>query len=97
MNLSDNGPCFISKELAACLEEEEMTHTRGNPRHSQTQGKIERYHRTMKSVVKLQDYYQSEVLKKELAKFVEYYNNERVHESLDNLTPVDVHHRRHHE
>ena len=95
--LSDNGPCYISKELGAYLEEKEMTHTRGKPYHPQTQGKIERYHRTMKNVVKLQNYYQSEVLEREITRFVEYYNNERVHESLDNVTPADVYHGRHHE
>jgi putative transposase len=95
--LSDNGPCYISKELGAYLEEKEMTHTRGKPYHPQTQGKIERYHRTMKNMVKLQNYYQSEVLEREIARFVEYYNNERVHESLDNVTPADVYHGRHHE
>ena len=48
-----------------------MDHTRGKPYHPQTQGKIERYHRTMKNVVKLQNYYQSEVLEREIARFVE--------------------------
>ena len=95
--LSDNGPCYISKELGAYLEEKEMSHTRGKPYHPQTQGKIERYHRTMKNVVKLQNYYQSEVLEREIARFVDHYNNERVHESLDNVTPADVYHGRHHE
>jgi hypothetical protein len=55
-----------------------------------TQGKIERYHRSMKNVVKLQNYYSPEELEREIAQFVEYYNNERFHESLDNLTPMDV-------
>lgn len=74
-----------------------MAHTRGKPYHPQTQGKIERYHRTMKNVVKLQNYYQTEELERELEQFVDYYNNERVHESLDNVTPADVHHDRHRE
>ena len=55
-----------------------------------TQGKIERYHRSMKNVVKLQNYYSPEELERELTHFVEYYNNQRYHESLDNLTPMDV-------
>jgi len=95
--LSDNGPCYISKELGDYLAEHEMEHTRGKPYHPQTQGKIERYHRTMKNVVKLRNYYQPEVLEREIGKFVEYYNNERVHESLKNVTPADVYHDRHHE
>ncbi len=54
--LSDNGPCFISRELREYLSEREMKHTRGKPYHPMTQGKIERYHRTMKNVVKLKNY-----------------------------------------
>ena len=93
--LSDNGPCYISKELAAYLAEKEMVHTIGKPYHPQTQGKIERYHRTMKNVVKLRNYYLPDELERELDLFVEYYNNERVHEALDNVTPADVYHGRH--
>jgi len=95
--LSDNGPCYISKELAEYLDGKDMAHTRGAPYHPQTQGKIERYHRTMKNVVKLRNYYYPDELKRELERFVEYYNNERVHESLKNVTPADVYHGRHHE
>jgi transposase InsO family protein len=95
--LSDNGPCYISKELQEYLQEKEMAHTRGQPYHPQTQGKIERYHRTLKNVVKLRNYYQPEELERELAAFVRYYNEERVHEGLQNVTPADVYHGRHRE
>ena len=88
--LSDNGPCFISRELREYLSEREMKHTRGKPYHPMTQGKIERYHRTMKNVVKLKNYYLPWELEQEIGRFVEYYNHERVHESLGNLTPEDV-------
>ena len=62
--------------------------------HPQTQGKIERYHRTMKNVVKLDNYYCPEELISALEKFVKMYNNERYHESLQNLTPADVYYGR---
>ena len=55
-----------------------------------TQGKIERYHRSMKNVVNLQNYFSPEELEQEIVQFVDYYNNRRYHESLDNLTPMDV-------
>ena len=42
--LSDNGPCYISKELREWLQDRDMEHTRGAPYHPMTQGKIERYH-----------------------------------------------------
>lgn len=66
----------------------------GAPYHPQTHGKIERYHRTMKNVVKLENYYTPDQLRKSIQAFVDYYNNRRYHESLDNLTPADVYHGR---
>ena len=88
--LSDNGPCYLSKELKAYLKDNQMDHTRGAPYHPQTQGKIERYHRTMKNVVRLEYYYMPWELEKAIAQFVDHYNNHRYHESLDNCTPADV-------
>ena len=88
--LSDNGSCYLSKELGAFLSEFHIKHVRGRPAHPQTQGKIERYHRTMKNVVKLENYYSPDQLKYRLKEFVDYYNYQRYHESLDNLTPSDV-------
>ncbi len=85
--LSDNGPAYLSGELREYLSERRTAHTRGAPYHPQTQGKIERYHRTMKNVVKLQHYYFPSELEAALKDFVAYYNNERYHESLDNVTP----------
>ena len=92
--LSDNGPCYLSSELKDYLDDRGMDHTRGAPYHPQTQGKIERYHRTMKNVVKLHNYYVLSELEVEIGKFVDYYNNERYHESLDNVTPADMYHGR---
>jgi len=88
--LSDNGSCYISEELAEYLREQGMKHTRGAPYHPMTQGKIERYHRSMKNVITLQNYYFPGDLEKEIERFVEYYNNERYHEALNNMKPVDV-------
>ena len=88
--LSDNGSCYLSKDLKMFLERKHIEHTRGAPYHPMTQGKIERYHRSMKSIVKLQNYYSPWELDREIASFVEYYNHQRYHESLDYLTPADV-------
>ncbi len=55
-----------------------------------TQGKIERYHRSMKNIVKLEPYYSPWDLERAVARFVEYYNHRRLHEALDNVTPADV-------
>ena len=67
-----------------------MKQVHGKPLHPQTQGKIERYHRTMKNVVKLNHFYHPQELIEALEKFVDNYNNRRYHESLNNLTPADV-------
>jgi putative transposase len=88
--LSDNGSAYISKELKSYLAEKDIAHSRGRPHHPQTQGKIERYHRTMKNLITLQNYYAPWELEQELERFVHWYNNERYHESLGNLTPADV-------
>jgi len=92
--LSDNGPCYISSELKDYLNDKQMNHTRGAPYHPQTQGKIERYHRSMKNVIKLENYYLPWELEKVIAEWVEYYNNTRLHESLDNITPADMYYGR---
>jgi len=88
--LSDNGSCYIASDLKEYLAEARIDHIRGQPYHPMTQGKIERYHRTMKNVVKLENYYMPWELEQRISEFVDYYNNRRVHESLDNLTPADV-------
>jgi len=88
--LSDNGPCFRSSDFKEYLRSEEMGQVFGAPYHPQTQGMIERYHRTMKNVIKLEMYFTPEQLRNNIEAFVDYYNNRRYHESLDNLTPADV-------
>lgn len=88
--LSDNGPAFVSDALKKYLKHYHMTHIRGAPYHPQTQGKIERYHRSMKSIVKLDLYYAPSELEQAVASFVHYYNHERYHEALDNVTPADM-------
>ena len=88
--LSDNGPCYIAGDLAEYLEEHGMAHVRGAPNHPQTQGKIERWHQTLKNRILLENYYLQGELEAAIAAFVEHYNNHRYHESLGNLTPADV-------
>jgi len=88
--LSDNGPCYVSVALKEYLEQQGMAHTRGRPYHPMTQGKIERYHRSMKNILLLENYYSPDELLDQIDLFIEYYNNQRYHEALNNLTPSDV-------
>lgn len=70
--LSDNGPCYVSRELRRFLESRQIEHTRGAPYHPMTQGKIERYHRSMKNLVQLQNYAYPWELEREISSFVDY-------------------------
>lgn len=88
--LSDNGPAFIAEALANYLKPFDIPQVHGRAHHPQTQGKIERYHRSMKSIVKLNTFYFPWELEQAIADFVAYYNHERYHESLGNVTPADV-------
>jgi transposase InsO family protein len=88
--LSDNGSCYIAQELKTYLKDNGIDSVHGKRCHPQTQGKIERYHRSMKNVVKLDHYYCPEELTASLRAFVHHYNFQRYHESLDNVTPADV-------
>ena len=88
--LSDNGASYIANDLADFLQSKGMSHVRGKPYHPQTQGKIERWHQTLKNHVLLNNYYLPSHLEYEIGQFIDYYNNERYHESINNLTPADV-------
>src|SRR3546814_15707584 len=55
--LSDNGPSYSAGELAEYIEANKMSHVRGAPMHPQTQGKIERWHQTLKNRILLENYF----------------------------------------
>jgi transposase InsO family protein len=95
--LSDNGACYVSDELKKYLTSKGMTQTHGAPYHPMTQGKIERYHRSMKNEINLQKYYMPWELEQEIERFIDYYNNKRYHEALDNVAPADVYYGRYRE
>ena len=88
------GSSYVAADLADYLEDKGMDHVRGAPHHPQTQGKIEKWHQTMKNRVLLQNYFLPGDLERQIGAFVDHYNNHRYHESLDNLTPADVYHGR---
>ena len=88
--LSDNGSSYIAGDLAEWLGDRGIRHIRGAPFHPQTQGKIERWHQTLKNRILLENYYLPGDLEAEIDAFVSNYNNLRYHESIGNLTPADV-------
>ncbi|SPF49812.1 Helix-turn-helix, Fis-type protein [Candidatus Desulfosporosinus infrequens] len=88
--LSDHGSCYIAAEFKEYLLSKGVKPIHGKINHPQTQGKIERYHRSMKNIVNLDHYYCPDELIEAVGNFVNYYNYKRYHESLENVTPADV-------
>ncbi len=88
--VSDRGPALISADLNEYLDDHDIYHIYAAPYHPQTNGKIERWHKSLKSKIYLHQYETSDELKVELELFINYYNQERYHESLNNVTPDDV-------
>ena len=88
--LSDNGTSYVSSDLADWLKDKGMKHSRGAPYHPQTQGKIERWHQTLKNRILLENYFLPGDLEAQIEAFVDHYNHQRYHESLNNVTPSDV-------
>ncbi|MGZ3416010.1 MAG: DDE-type integrase/transposase/recombinase, partial [Isosphaeraceae bacterium] len=88
--LSDNGPGYLARAFAAYLRLLGIRHIVSAPYHPQTNGKIERYHRTLKGQVKLVVYETPTALEQAIADFVEFYNYLRYHEGIGNVSPADV-------
>ncbi len=88
--LSDNGASYVAGDLARWLGDKGIAHIRGAPNHPQTQGKIERWHQTLKNRFLLENYFLPGQLEAAVGAFVTHYNHHRYHESLGNLPPADV-------
>ena len=88
--LSDNGSSYISGDLAEWLQDNGMKHSCGALYHPQTQGKIERWHQTLKNRILLENYFLPCDLEAQIEAFVDHYNHQRYHESINNVTPADV-------
>ena len=88
--LSDNGSHFTASVFRNYLSDNNIKYANGKPYHPMTQGKIERYHRTMKNIILLEHDQFPWQLKNRIDQFVNYYNKKRVHEAINNLTPEQV-------
>jgi len=93
--LSDNGPGYLSRQFGEYLRLVGLRHIIAAPYHPQTNGKIERYHRTIKGEIKLLPYEMPSELKEAIKAFIDYYNYQRYHEGLGDVTPYDVYIGRH--
>jgi len=88
--LSDNGAGYVSRQFGEYLRLAGLRHIVASPYHPQTNGKIERYHRSLKDEINQRPYDMPGELKEAIRTFIEYYNYRRYHEGLGNVTPYDV-------
>jgi len=93
--LSDNGAGYLSQQFNHYLRLVGIRHIIASPFHPQTNGKIERYHRTVKGEIRQVPYDMPSELREAIRAFIEYYNYRRYHEGLGNVTPYDVYTGRH--
>ena len=84
------GSSYIAGDLAKWLGNQNIQHIHSAPYHPMTQGKIERWHQTLKNRILLENYFLPGDLEAQIEDFVNYYNHQRYHESINNLTPADV-------
>ena len=88
--LSDNGPGYVSRAFRDYLGLVGIKHILATPFHPQTNGKLERYHQSIKRDVNQVPYELPADLEAAIAAFVSYYNYRRYHKALGNVTPSDV-------
>ncbi len=88
--ISDNGPLFIAREFQSYVRLCGMTHVRTSPYYPQSNGKIERWHKTMKSTAIRPNSPQTLPEAQALVdRFVHDYNHDRLHSAIGFITPAD--------
>jgi putative transposase len=88
--ISDNGPQFVAKDFKEFIRICGMTHVKTSPYYPQSNGKIERWHRTLKGdCIRTQTPLSPDDARRIVANYVERYNSVRLHSAIGYLTPKD--------
>ena len=88
--ISDNGPQFIARDFKQFIRLCGMTHVRTSPYYPQSNGKLERYHRTIKhDCIRQKTPLTLEEARRVVAEFVQHYNQVRLHSAIGYVTPAD--------
>lgn len=86
--ISDNGPQFVARDFKFFVRQVGLEHVRTSPYYPQSNGKLERYHRTVKADgIRPQTPLTLEDARRVVATFVQYYNEVRLHSAIGYVTP----------
>ena len=92
--LSDHGSGYLARAFEEYLRMLAIRHIYCAPHHPQTNGKIERFHETLRARMNLLVYTSPDELRRTMQDFIDYYNHRRYHEAIGNVTPADVYYGR---
>ena len=88
--ISDNGPQFIAKDFKEFIRMAGMTHVRTSPFYPQSNGKLERYHKTIKNeCIRPKVVFSLEEARDQITDYIRHYNEERLHSSIGYVAPKD--------
>ena len=89
--ISDNGPQFIAKDFKEFIRISGMTHVRTSPYYPQSNGKIERWHKSLKTeCIRPQTPLTLEDARRLIQRYVDHYNGVRLHSAIGYVTPHDM-------
>ncbi len=89
--ISDNGSAFIARDFKTFIREAGMTHVRTSPYYPQSNGKLERFHRTIKhDAIRRFEPSDPEQARQVIARFVDHYDHVRLHSAIGYVTPADM-------
>jgi putative transposase len=89
--ISDNGPQFIARDFKELIRISGMTHVRTSPYYPQSNGKIERWHKSLKSeCIRPRTPFSLDDAIRLVQDYVEHYNNTRLNSAIGYITPKDM-------